>query len=280
MTPWEDIPAPAATGVRAWIQRFVAGGLFHNVVVLFICLNAIVLGLETLPVGKENAALMMLMDQAFVVFFLCEIGLRLVAHGPSFFRSPWSVFDFLVVVASVLPHTTGVTAFRAFRILRVLRVVTVIPRMRLVVRGLLDAIPGILSVAVVAMLITYIFAVLAATWYGETNPEYFGGVFVSMYTLFQIITLEGWRDIADAVTAHHPNAWAFFIIFVLIGTFTMLNLFIAIVVRVVEEEAEETEELVKEETDLVLNEVKRLSDEVRKLSESIESMKENDAEPH
>ncbi len=269
-----------AQALPAWRRRllaFVDGGFFQGVVITIISLNAILLGVETFPIGKRFEALLMVIDRACVFFFILELSLRITAYGRAFFRSPWNVFDFFIVAVSSFPQATGVAALRALRILRVLRVVTVVPRMRTVVRGLFDAVPGIMSVAIVAMLVTYIFAVLASAWYGETNPDLFGDVFISMYTLFQIITLEGWRDIADAVGVYHPNSWIFFVVFVLVGTFTMLNLFIAIVVRVVEEEADETEEVVRHETQLMLDELARLSGKVEELSQRLNQ--QDGAEP-
>ncbi|WOI54131.1 ion transporter [Parvularcula sp. LCG005] len=257
---------------RHKLITFVEGAVFQNTVMLLICLNAIVLGVETLPVGRNHAELLNMVDQTFISFFILELVLRITAYGPAFFRSGWNIADFLIIVTSALTHATGVAAFRAFRILRLLRVVTVIPRMRLVVKALFDAIPGIVSVALVALLIVYVFAVIASTLYGPTHPALFGDVFTSMYTLFQVITLEGWRDIADEVSEDHKYAWAFFVIFVLVGTFTMLNLFIAIVVRVVEDEADETEDLVRDETNLILDKIAIVADRLDTIEQKVDGL--------
>jgi voltage-gated sodium channel len=139
---------------------------------------------------------------------------------------------------SLFAASSGFAAIRAFRVLRVLRVVTIIPRMRTVVSALLEAIPGIASVGVVVILIVYVFAVIGSSLYGDAHPAIFGDVFTAMYTLFQVMTLEGWPDIAAQVSTTHPRSWAFFLTFVLIATFTMLNLFVAIVVRAVEEDTD------------------------------------------
>ena len=154
--------------------------------------------------------------------------------------------------------------------LRVLRVITVIPRMRVVVSALLDSIPGIASVGVVLALIIYVFAVIAANLYGEAHPTLFGDVFLSMYTLFQVMTLEGWPDIAGTVGETHPSSWIFFITFVLVGTFTMLNLFVAILVRVVDEDSQETEELLVSENEELRTEIAALHEDVRRLTRLVE----------
>lgn len=206
---------------------------------ILILANAAILGAETLPTVKDGAAgWLTLVDRLIVYAFTVEVGLRFYAHRNAYFKSGWNVFDFIIVMLSLIAATSGLSAIRAFRVLRVLRVVTAIPRMRLVVSALLDAIPGIASVGIVIVLIVYVFAVIAANLYGPAHPAIFGDVFTSMYTLFQVMTLEGWPDIAAEVGATHPRAWVFFLAFVLIATFTMLNLFVAIVVRVVEEDAD------------------------------------------
>lgn len=225
--------------MRDVVRRFVDCGPFQAIVLILILVNAVILGAETLPAVRGGAAgWLALVDRLIVYAFTVEVALRFFAHRESYFKSGWNVFDFIIVMSSLLAATSGLSAIRAFRVLRVLRVVTVIPRMRLVVSALLDAIPGIASVGIVIILIVYVFAVIAANLYGPAHPAIFGDVFTSMYTLFQVMTLEGWPDIAAEVGATHPRAWVFFLAFVLIATFTMLNLFVAIVVRVAEEDAD------------------------------------------
>ncbi|MGV6819356.1 MAG: ion transporter [Parvularcula sp.] len=251
------------------LNNFVDSRLFQTVVTIAICLNALALGVETLPSMKPFRAVFVVADLSFVLLFTVELVLRISAKGRRFFRSPWNVFDFIIITGGLMSASNLFAALRAFRVLRLLRVVTAIPRMRIVVRALMDSIPGISSVAVVALLVVYVFAVIASQLYGQTNPQYFGDIFTSMYTLFQVITLEGWRDIADAVQAQHRFAWAFFVLFVLVGTFTMLNLFIAIVVRVVEEESDETEELVKHETEELLEAIRAVETRLSAIEQSI-----------
>ncbi|RFB06080.1 ion transporter [Parvularcula marina] len=260
-----QLPQTPLARARARLVELVEAPWFSNAVMALICLNAITLGLETFDRFDPWRPWLHLFDLLFVTVFVIEMVLRIAAYGPSFFRSGWNIADFVIVAGAALAASNLFAALRAFRVLRLLRVVTVVPRMRTVVRALVDSVPGIISVAIIAVLIVYVFAVIAGSLYGETHPNYFGNVFTSMYTLFQIITLEGWRDIADDVQADHPMSWIFFLTFVLVGTFTMLNLFIAIVVRVVEEEADETEEFIHEETDHVLQELKVLSAKIDEL---------------
>lgn len=225
--------------MREEVRRFVDCGPFQAIVLVLILANAVILGADTLPGISEQLRLWLVrIDRVIVYAFACEVTVRIYAHRAEYFKSGWNLFDFIIILSSLIAATSGLAAIRAFRVLRVLRVVTVIPRMRLVVSALLDAIPGIASVGVVIVLIVYVFAVIAANLYGPAHPAIFGDVFTAMYTLFQVMTLEGWADIAAEVGATHPRSWIFFLTFVLIATFTMLNLFVAIVVRVVEEDAD------------------------------------------
>lgn len=230
---------PMAESLRQHATRLVETRIFQATVLVLILANAVILGLETLePVRRATGQTLVLIDRAIIYAFVVEIALRVYSYRREYFTSGWNIFDFLVVFISLFAASSGFGAFRAFRVLRVLRVVTVIPRMRVVVSALLDAIPGIASVGLVIVLIVYVFGVIAATLYGPAHPQLFGDVFRAMYTLFQVMTLEGWPDIAEEVGRTHPRSWIFFLAFVLIATFTMLNLFVAIVVRVIEEDSD------------------------------------------
>ena len=225
--------------MRAVVTSLVESRGFQSLILALILINAVILGAETLPEVKRSVgAPLMLVDQVILYAFVGELALRMFAYRGDYFKNGWNIFDFLIVFVSLVAATSGLAAVRALRVLRVLRVVTVIPRMRVVVSALLDAIPGIASVGLILILIVYVFAVIAANLYGAEHTARFGDVFVAMYTLFQIMTLEGWPDIAREVRETHPNSWLFFLTFVLIATFTMLNLFVAIVVRVVEEDSD------------------------------------------
>ena len=256
---------PPLTPQRTALQRFVETPIFQSVVLALIIVNAVILGAETFAGVKAQAGpWLTVADRIIVYAFLIEIGLRVIAWRAAYFRNGWNVFDFLIVAVSIGAATSGLAALRAFRVLRVLRVITVIPRMRVVVSALLDSIPGIASVGVVLALIVYVFAVIAATLYGPDHPDLFGDVFQAMYTLFQVMTLEGWPDIASQVAQTHSRSWIFFLTFVLIATFTMLNLFVAIVVRVVEEDSEPVVDEVIENQRALLAEIAALKEELKK----------------
>lgn len=252
---------------RTSLQRFVDSSSFQAVVLGLIITNAIILGAETFTAVNETAGPWLLaVDRVIIYAFVIEIGTRIVAWRGAYFRNGWNIFDLLIVIVSVAAATSGLAALRAFRVLRVLRVITVIPRMRVVVSALLDSIPGIASVGVVLALIVYVFAVIAANLYGPAHPELFGNVLRAMYTLFQVMTLEGWPDIASQVAETHKRSWIFFLTFVLIATFTMLNLFVAIVVRVVDEDSESAEAQILANQRKIMNDLGALRAEIDALS--------------
>lgn len=254
---------------RQKLTALVESPGFQTTVIVLILINAILLGAETFPeIRAKHGALITMLDQIVLVIFIIEIGLRICADGKGYFRKGWNIFDFSIVLISILAASSGLAVLRALRVLRVLRIITVIPRMRVVVSALLGSIPGIASVGVVLALIIYVFAVIAATLYGPLHPALFGDVFRAMYTLFNVMTLEGWPEIAAQVRATHPNSWIFFMTFILIATFTMLNLFVAIVVRVVEEDSETMIKEVLENQQTMTAEITGLRADIAKLSAS------------
>ena len=218
----------------------------QQAIMALIVINAIVLGLETSPaIMAEYGEALRRVDHAILAVFVVEIGLRLVLHRLAFFRDPWSLFDFTVVAIALVPASGPFAVLRALRVLRVLRILTMVPSMRRVVGALLSSIPGLSSIAAVLLLLFYVFAVIATNLFGDSHPQWFGSIGESLYTLFQIMTLESWSmGIVRPVMEVHPQAWMFFVVFILIATFTMLNLFIAIIVNAMhsftEEESERT----------------------------------------
>ena len=202
-------------------------------IIVLILLNAAVLGLETWPAAMTAAGgLILALDQAILAVFVLEIAVRIYVHRWAFWRDTWSLFDFAVVAIALVPATGQLAVLRALRVLRVLRLLTMVPSMRRVVGALLASIPGLGSIGLVLLIIYYVFAVIATHLFAGAYPEWFGHLGRSLYTLFQIMTLESWSmGISRPVMESFPYAWAFFIPFILVATFTMLNLFIAIIVN-------------------------------------------------
>ena len=206
---------------------------FQRVIIVLIVVNAITLGLETSTAIMEAAGPALLaLDHVVLAIFVAELAIRIGACGWSFFRDPWSIFDFVVVGLALAPSTENFSVLRALRVLRVLRLITAVPQMRRVVGGLLAALPGLGSVVAILALLFYVAAVMATQLFGGDFPQWFGTLWNSLYSLFQIMTLESWSmGIVRPVMEVQHYAWAFFVPFILIATFTMLNLFIAVVVN-------------------------------------------------
>ena len=229
MTP---VARASAVGWQRRLRTFIDRPATQRTILALILLNAVILGLETSPsLMASHGSLLVALDQAILAVFVVEIAARLLVHRLAFFRDPWSVFDFVVVGIALVPASGELAVLRALRVLRVLRILTIVPSMRRVVGALLSAIPGLSSIALVLLLIYYVFAVIATNLFSTAYPDWFGDIGRSLYTLFQIMTLESWSmGIARPVMETFPYAWAFFVPFILIATFTMLNLFVAIIV--------------------------------------------------
>jgi voltage-gated sodium channel len=225
-------PQATAAPPPSRLQQILEHPATQRTIMALILINAVVLGLETsASVMAQAGGLLMAVDQFILAIFVVEIAARLVVHRWAFFKDPWSVFDFVVVVIALVPASGALSVLRALRVLRVLRLLTVVPSMRRVVGALLSALPGLSSIAGVLALLFYVFAVIATKLFGADFPDWFGNLGRSLYTLFQVMTLEGWSDgITRPVMEKFPYAWIFFLTFILISTFTILNLFIAVIV--------------------------------------------------
>jgi len=261
--------------LRERLRAFIGRPRVQQVIIALILVNAAILGLETSPSVMASAGqLLLALDKAILAIFALEIAIRLYVHRLSFWRDPWSVFDFAVVAIALIPAAGPFAVLRALRVLRVLRLLTMVPSMRRVVGALLGAIPGLLSIGLVLMIVYYVFAVIATSLFATDYPEWFGHLGRSLYTLFQIMTLESWSmGIARPVMENFPYAWAFFVPFILVATFTMLNLFIAIIVNAMqsysEKEHQETVAVVehaREQIEADLHaEVRAMREEIREL---------------
>ena len=212
-----------------WLNRPIVG----NFIIVVIVVNAIVLGLETSkPIMAQFGGLILAIDQACLAIFVVEIAAKLIARGSRFFRDGWNLFDLAVVAIALVPSSGGLSVLRALRILRVLRVVSVAPRLRRVVEGFITALPGMGSVFLLMSIIFYIGAVIATKIFGADFPQWFGSLGQSGYTLFQVMTLESWSmGIVRPVLEVYPYAWAFFIPFILVTTFAVVNLLVGLIVN-------------------------------------------------
>jgi len=228
---------------RQRLATFLDAPRTRNTITAVILFNAVILGLETIdPVMRIAGGLIATLDRLCLAFFALEISAKLYAHRLQFFRSGWNVFDFVIVAIALIPAGQTFGVLRALRILRLLRVVSVTPNLRRVVEGLLTALPGMGSVFALMALIFYVASVMATKLFGESFPDWFGTLGASAYSLFQIMTLESWSmGIVRPVMDVHPQAWMFFVPFILITTFAVMNLVVGLIVNSMQDaHAEET----------------------------------------
>jgi len=256
-------------------REFVERDSVRNTILGVIIFNAITLGLSTsTTVTDQIGGLLSVIDRAVLAIFVAELALKFFAYGWRFFASAWNIFDLLVVSVGLLPDKQGLSALRGLRVVRALRLLSVVPQMRSVVQALLDALPGMGAVIVMLSIVYYVFAVMATLMYGAAFDEWFGTLGRSLYSLFQIMTLESWSmGIVRPVMLVYPMAWIFFVPFIVITAFSVLNLFIGLLVNTMqtavedddEAEFEKLRELVKSETDVVDEHVLELRQEIRAL---------------
>jgi voltage-gated sodium channel len=253
--------------LREKTAAFLEQDRVRNAIIGVILFNALILGLETVkPVMDRMGGLIILLDRICLAIFVAEIVAKLFALGPRFFRSGWNIFDFVIVGIALIPAAQGLSVLRALRILRVLRVISAAPRLRRVVEGFITALPGMASVFLLIGIIYYMGAVMATKLFGASFPDWFGHLGASAYSLFQIMTLESWSmGIVRPVMEVYPYAWAFFVPFILMTTFAVMNLLIGLIVNSMQEAAGHDD---SEKTDAYRDEVlKRLTEIEKRLSD-------------
>jgi voltage-gated sodium channel len=262
--------------MRTTLSRFIDHSFVRTFIIALIIINAIILGLDTYPTVKaSHGALLHQIDHAILWVFVVELSVQFIAKGPKYFKDPWALFDLFVVGIAFVPAQEAFSVLRAARVLRIFRLVSAFPNLRRIVQGLLTAIPGIGAIIAILLIIFYIFSVMATTLYGPSYPQYFGSLQASLFTLFQIMTLEGWPDIVRQVLETHPYAWIFFVIYILISTFAVLNLFIAIIVDSMQAMHKQEEEEEESPLHLIQKDIKSLHQKINQMSDRLKDIKTN-----
>jgi voltage-gated sodium channel len=270
------------------LRKLVDDPRTERVIMGLIIVNAVTFGIETSQAAMARFGwLLEAIDNVVLAIFVIELTARLVVQRGAFFRDGWNIFDFIVVGIALAPATQAFSVLRALRILRVLRLITAVPTLRRVVGGLITSLPGMGSIFLLLLLVYYVCAVMAVNLYGREFPELFGTLGRSLFTLFTIMTLEGWVEgVVKPIMEKHPYAWLFFIPFIIGTTFTVLNLFIGVIVGAMQEEHEKAakeelaaeREMLEEETAPLVREIRELKAEVMALRREVAVHK--DAEPH
>jgi voltage-gated sodium channel len=250
------------------LRKILDSARFSRFITAVILVNAVTLGMETSPAIMDRIGpLVLMIDKICLSIFVAEILSKLIVSRHRFFLSGWNIFDFVIVGIALLPAGQGLSVLRALRILRVLRVISVAPRLRRVVEGFITALPGMGSVFLLMAIIFYIGAVMATKLFGNSFPEWFGNLGLSAYSLFQIMTLESWSmGIVRPVMDVYPYAWAFFVPFIMVTTFAVVNLLVGLIVNSMQDaHAEEDNERTDAYRDQVLSRLEAIE---RRLAET------------
>ena len=252
------------------LKNFIESRFINIFITLVILINAITLGLET---SKELVSkignILIYVDKIALSIFVIELLIKLFVYRLSFFKSGWNVFDFIIVTIALIPTSGPLSILRAFRIFRALRLLSMVPSMKKVIQAMFYAIPGIASVGTIIVLIFYISAVLVTNFFGNKFEDWFGSIGESMYSLFQIMTLESWSmGIVRPVMEEYPYAWAFFVPFILVTTFAVLNLFIGIIVDAMQHQTNEDENKSNQNSKLSLEKkILSIENEIKEIKE-------------
>ncbi|WP_299619099.1 ion transporter [uncultured Tateyamaria sp.] len=253
--------------IRTPLAAFLESPRVTTFIMAVIIVNAITLGLETSKAAMDFAGpVILLIDRICLGIFVAEILAKLVAYQLRFFRNGWNLFDFVIVGIALVPSAGGLSVLRALRILRVLRIISVAPSLRRVVEGFVTALPGMGSVFLLMALIFYIGAVMATKLFAANFPEWFGNLGLSAYSLFQIMTLESWSmGIVRPVMEIYPYAWMFFVPFIMVTTFAVVNLLVGLIVNSMQDaHAEESNAATDEYRDAVLQRLEAIEEHLHK----------------
>ncbi|QCO15643.1 ion transporter [Azospirillum brasilense] len=274
----------ASTGPLGRAGAWIESERGQKAVFGLILLNAVVLGLDTsAKVSEAIGPLLSALDSLILIAFTVELALRIGHQGRAFFRDGWNLFDFAVVVITLAPVGPEIMVLRTLRVLRVFRLVTVMPRLRMIVHALVSSLPGLAMIVLLQCLLFYVSGVMATKLFGADFPDWFGTLGASLYSLFQIMTLESWSmGIVRPVMEVYPYAWTFFLPFILAATFTMLNLFVAVIVNALQslqdQDGKEVGDAILSESHQVVEELRSLRDEVAALRLTLDDQRRTAAD--
>jgi voltage-gated sodium channel len=264
--------------ITAPLSRIVESRTFEWFIIAVILANALLLGLGTSPtIERDYGDLLHLGNQVALGIFIVEALMKLLALAPRshrYFSSGWNIFDFAVIVFSLVP-ATGEFAMvsRLARLLRVMRLITTVKELRVIVAALVRAIPSVGHVMVLMSIFVYIYAIMGYHLFHEEDPEHWRSLGISVLTLFNIVTLEGWVEIMDNVRDTYPWAWIYFTSFIIIGTFVVINMFIAIIVNSLDEAKADALRALRQPStaDELLREIRETQAALMRLQERLDS---------
>ncbi len=221
------------------LQAVADSGRFQGFILGVIVLNAITLGIQTYDISDSLASTLGTLDDIFLAIFGLEMAIRIGAFGKrpqDFFKNGWNVFDFVVVGAAFGPGLReDSTLLRVIRLLRVVRLATMLPELRVLLRGLVRSIPPIISLVVLTMLLMYVYGMVGWILFNEQDPQNWGDLGQSLLSSFTMLTLENWPTLLERGMEIHPQSWIFFVSYVLLASFLVINVLIAIIINSMEE---------------------------------------------
>ena len=264
-------------GLRISLQKFFSSIYTRAFIVFLISLNAALIGFETSPpIAEKYDKLFAMIDWGILIIFVIEIILKLFAFGRDFFRDWWNILDFLIVGVALVSSQATVFIFRFVRILRIFRLMSTVPELRFTLEAVFKALPSIGYTMVLLFLMFYIFAVICTWLFGQDFPDLFSDLGRSMFSLFQVMTLEGWStEIAKPVMEKYPFSWALFILFIFMSTFVILNLLIAIIINAVQQmHEEEHQEEERDQKNFIHGETLTLENEIMALRKDVKALRE------
>lgn len=213
-------------------QRIADSKWFLNGITAVILLNGVVIGLETVDALNDAYGFwFLLFNQVAIGIFVVEAIIKIVAHHPrmhEYFKDGWNVFDFIVVVLCLIPSSGHLPMLA--RVLRLLRVLSVVPSLKVLVTVLVRSLPGMFNIVLLTVVIFYVYGVAGHYLFAENDPTHWRSLGISLLSLFRIVTLEDWTDIMYAAMEAYWWAWMYFVSLVLVGTFVVFNLIIAVVI--------------------------------------------------
>ena len=274
------------------LKDFVEGKFFQTFILIIIIVNSAVLGLQTSAnVNASIGDVLSVIDTICLVIFIIEMILKMIVYKFfGYFKSPWNVFDFCIIMMSVLSGLSVLSSLRVLRVFRVFRslkglrgfrMASSLKPLQLIISAIGKSLPGISWAMLLMVIVYYIFSIIGVTIFGEAFVDWFGDIPKAMYTLFQVMTLESWSmGISRPVMEVFPYAWAYFVPFVLVSSFIMMNVIVGIVVNAISEVAEGRAKAEKEknaakeksnDTELIKEEIAALQEHLDKLQKMIEN---------
>src|ERR671914_81956 len=271
----------STNGIVKLAQVVVGNKTFDWIITGVILLQALVLALEATPelhsFGKEGelleAMLFNFVQTLVVTVFIVEAAFRLTAQYPKpqrYFRDGWNCFDFAIIILSLMPFAGQFsTVARLVRLLRITRLITKSTELRAIVSTLVRSIPSIFNIMILLSILFFIYAIVGYHLFRNADPEHWSSFLTSLTTLFQIITLEGWVNVMEPIVRNlGPLYWLYFVSFIVIGTFIIINLFISVIVR----KSEEAYQHVQRESGIPLTQKEIVQEikEIRRILEELE----------